>query len=276
MRFERFLTKNEFDAPELPEILEFHDRTELKPHASYELFLRIGAYVHSARGAFEQANNYKTYDGGTITTLPECTETDAFTQTLSQRQSCRSFDKALSEDRTDLDKALSLCTVNRSVNAFDDSDAHKITSRPYPSAGGLFPSEIYVILREKNYWSVCHLDPIAGHLREISRQSDKDKLISAFCSNQPGLMDEAGGLIVLTSLIKRSVAKYGFTGYKFAMMELGTLGHHASLCLSHYGFENLHWGGAIDAKVEQILDIEGLSEIYGHSIWFGHSAKDSA
>ena len=91
MSIEKYITPHSFDALEMKDILEFHDRTKLKPISSMSFFLRTGLYMDSIRGAQEASRNYKatpSYD----TELINVDVPERLYKAIEQRRSCRSFD----------------------------------------------------------------------------------------------------------------------------------------------------------------------------------------
>ena len=75
---------------------------------------------------------------------------------------------------------------------------------------------------------------------------------------------------VITSLLERTVVKYGYRGYRFALMEAGMIPLILDLTATAYGLGTLHWGGYYDELVNDLLGVDGVSETATACLFVGH------
>lgn len=104
-------------------------------------------------------------------------------------------------------------------------------------------------------------NPIAhSHLREALGDEDGHTL-------------NIGAVFLITSLCERSVVKYGYRGYRFAMMEAGMIPLMLNLAATGIGLGALHWGGFLDDRVNGLLDLDGVSESVTSCLFVGRIAQ---
>lgn len=267
MAFDSYLTPNSFEAPEMPEVLTFHDRTKSKPISSMDAFLRSGQYVDSARGAQEASRNYKLAPDVDVHELVEPLP-ERLTTCLSGRRSCREFDPEGRFDRTRLMAALQCLVTQRKAQSVIDEEVF-FHWRPYPSPGGLYPVEVHLLEREGDDFVLRHVDPAGAKLRTLRAKVPIDEAATALCIGDKTLAQTAKGAILFSAVWERTVVKYGFAGYRFALMELGIVSHHLGLSLSDQGVDTLHWGGFFDDRGTALLGTDPRTETLGHVLWYG-------
>lgn len=104
-----------------------------------------------------------------------------------------------------------------------------IKKRSAPSAGALYPLDIYLILGENALKptgsGVFHYLPIQHALRRLSKKDLRKKVAEA--SLYQLWMAEAPGMIVITAEYPRITGKYGNRGIRYAHIEAG---HVAQNC----------------------------------------------
>jgi SagB-type dehydrogenase family enzyme len=255
-----FISPLGFTAPEMEEIEVFHEATKLKPFHEKTLGQRIGTYLTAERAVIETASNYKDYVEARVTVLPPpapitATVSDAFLA----RASCRSF---AGEPITlgELSQILSAVRATRKATLSQENGLN-LWFRPYPSGGGLYPSEIYVL--------ACNVDGIAPGImhynpREhaVARIGDMPPLsqLRAALGDEEGHAFNVGAIFLITTIPERSVVKYAFRGYRFALMEAGMIPMMLNMAATGVGLGSLHWGGFLDDRANALIDADGISE----------------
>jgi len=133
----------------------------------------------------------------------------------------------------------------------------EIPKRAAPSAGALYPLDIYLIAGEGVAGSliagVYHYEPLQHCLRRLSPGDMRKRVADA--SLYQSWMAEAAGIILITAEYSRITGKYRERGIRYAHFEAG---HVAQNCLLQAESLNLHAGivGAFeDEAIAKILTL---------------------
>lgn len=225
------------------------------------------------------------YHGRESVALPEPERVDCALRTaLNQRRSCRSFaDRGVSRQTvgTVLGRALA---PSRKV---DDGGVPE-TFRPYPSAGGLYPVELYLVVSEGTdlpagtyYYSVrdhaLRVLRTGEEDRDDGGSGDQDGPVADCFMDEPfarGVVADAPATVVLTGALSRIKAKYGPVGYRFALLEAGHVAQNVLLALAALGLGGVPLGSFLDDELDRFLGIDGVNEAALYPIAFGHPQDD--
>lgn len=120
-----------------------------------------------------------------------------------------------------------------------------------PSAGGLFPSELYVfIFNVKDQRpGIYHYHKEKGYLSYI-REID-----NSFIPSINKFVEKSSFLVIITSNFKNLIAKYGPRGYRYALIESGHIGQNFSLSCNYLDIDCRPVGGFFDNKLSRILQL---------------------
>lgn len=267
-----FVTPLGFPAPEMEEIEIFHEATKLKGFHEKTLGRRIGTYLVDERAVVETAGNYKLYTEGEVVSLPPpAAIATPLSDVFLARNSCRSF-SGQPITLAELSQVLSAVRATRKATLSSEKGL-ELWFRSYPSGGGLYPSEIYVALR-----NVEGMAP--GLLHYDARRHALTRIIDAvpFSELRVVLGDEdrltlnAGAVFFISSLPERTVVKYAYRGYRFAMMEAGMIPLMLNLAATGLGLGALHWGGYLDDHVNALIGADGISESVASCLIIGKGA----
>jgi SagB-type dehydrogenase family enzyme len=131
--------------------------------------------------------------------------------------------------------------------------------RPVPSAGALYPLEVYVAVPAVIGVDpgVYHYDPFRHRLAFLSALAFAD-LRSALVD--PSLADVTAALLVVTGVFWRSRVKYGPRGYRFTLLEAGHLVQNALLASTDLELAALPIGGFHDVLLDRLVGADGLDE----------------
>lgn len=272
-RLEEFLTPLGFPAPEMEDIEIFHEATKLKPFHEKTLGRRIGTYLVDERAVVETAGNYKLYTEGEVIPLPPPAPIPAsMTEVILARKSCRSFSgQAITIG--ELSQILSAVRATRKVTLSEDKGL-ELWFRPYPSGGGLCPSEIYAVLRNVDGIEpgLVHYDPRRHALTRIGDALALSELRAAL-GDEDGHTLNVAAVFLISTLPERTVVKYAYRGYRFAMMEAGMIPLMLNLAATGIGLGALHWGGFLDDRVNALIDADGISESVASCLFIGRIAQ---
>jgi SagB-type dehydrogenase family enzyme len=131
--------------------------------------------------------------------------------------------------------------------------------RPVPSAGALYPLELYVVALAVTGIDagVYHYDPFRHRLAALGPASFagvREALVD------PGVADAAAAILVITGVFWRSRFKYGLRGYRFTLLEAGHLVQNAVLAATDLELAALPLGGFHDTMLDQLVGADGLGE----------------
>jgi SagB-type dehydrogenase family enzyme len=131
--------------------------------------------------------------------------------------------------------------------------------RPVPSAGALYPLEVYVVAPAVTGVEpgTYHYDPFRHRLARLGPfgfANLRESLVDQ------SLADVTAALLVVTGVFWRSRVKYGPRGYRFALLEAGHVVQNALLAATDLGLPVLPVGGFHDAATDRIVGADGLDE----------------
>ena len=135
------------------------------------------------------------------------------------------------------------------------------TFRTIPSAGALFPLEIYCLAFNVDGLTpaIYHFDPIRNVLERVRDGELRAELRNAVPMD--GLVSTCPVAFVVTAMLWRSRFKYGQRGYRFALLEAGHLTQNLLLASTALGLGSVPIGGFYDRRVADLLAIDGVNEV---------------
>lgn len=226
------------------------------------LGVRIADFLTNPQTIRRHLAGVKNYDSFPVLPLPatQPLKDIDFTDTLNRRRSKPEFGATLSQQQ--LADLLGNALGSNSEMVPEYAPEQRMHRRPYPSGGGLYPVEFYVLpLRVEGIAPcVAHYSPIKRELRIIRPELSLDQLNEHVLS-MPFAADRCPAvLIFLTGVLQRSTNKYGNKGYKLVMIETGTAGQTLQLVSTAMGFNGLLWNSFFDDEAERLLHIDGVTE----------------
>ncbi|MCF6471970.1 SagB/ThcOx family dehydrogenase [Nonomuraea sp. MG754425] len=199
----------------------------------------------------------KRYGGAREIALPRPEPLDArLHEAIAARRSARRF----SEESLTLPEVASLLLMSAGLPD-EPGGSGRTTFRAAPSAGGLHPTEIYLVVR-----AVDGLAPGVYHYRANDHVLETlllDPAASrrlADASSYPEKLESAAVTLVLTAVFGRTVLKYGERAYRFVVLEIGHVAQNVLLVAAALGCGAIPIGGFVDDEVHAILDVDGVDE----------------
>ena len=172
-------------------------------------------------------------------------------EALEQRRSTRDFSSA----------GLVLDDVSRLLWA-----AQGITSRrgfrTAPSAGALYPLELYVVAGD-----VAGLSPGVYRYRPKQHDlvpvasGDRRKLLAS--AARQGWLGRAPAVLLITGVCERTMAKYGQRGRRYVHMEAGHAAQNVYLAATAQGLGTVMVGAFHDKEVQELLSLPADHEPLG-------------
>lgn len=129
--------------------------------------------------------------------------------------------------------------------------------RAWPSAGGLYPLEVYVVALacQSVESGIHHYDASRHALACIAPCPTREALARMIFADEQ--WEHAAAAIVLTAVFERTQAKYGERGYRFALLEAGHAAQNLLLVAQSLGAPALPIGGFCEDALGEAM---GLTE----------------
>ncbi|MCF6154336.1 MAG: SagB/ThcOx family dehydrogenase [Candidatus Brocadia sp.] len=140
--------------------------------------------------------------------------------------------------------------------------------RTAPSAGALYPFEIYVIANnaEGLPQGIYHY-AVLNHSLELVKLGDFRKVITDAGLKQE-MLGDAHVTFVLSAIFDRIRHKYGERGFRYVYMEAGHISQNIYLQAVSLGLGSVSVGAFLDEEVNQLIGVDGQNEavIYLHAV----------
>jgi SagB-type dehydrogenase family enzyme len=126
--------------------------------------------------------------------------------------------------------------------------------RTTPSAGALYPMEIYVVSKQ----GLFHYLPI-GHKLELLSQKDLRSSLAGAALGQTAV-EEAAIDIVICGVYERMTEKYGKRGIRYVHIEAGHVAQNIHLQAVALGLGSVPIGAFSDEEVKNLLSLQSDHE----------------
>ena len=171
----------------------------------------------------------------------------------------------LTKPKLEGDKSLEACIFEReSIRSFKDKDIEieKISQllwsaqgksshyRTVPSAGGTYPLEIYVVLKDKAFYQYN----IKKHLLELIHEGDFNKTLATASLHQ-NFIQEAPLNIIICAIFSRTCNRYGDRGIRYVFIEVGHCAQNIHLQAVALGLGSVPIGAFDDNEVKRVLNL---------------------
>jgi SagB-type dehydrogenase family enzyme len=130
--------------------------------------------------------------------------------------------------------------------------------RSVPSAGGLYPLELYVhsIALDGFPAGLYHYDPSRSSLALLHQGDSRRDIAETLV--QGDLAQSSSAIVFITALFERTTFKYGGRGYRFTLLEAGHVAQNLNLAAIGLGLTSLNVGGFVDRRADDLLRLDGL------------------
>ena len=220
-------------------------------HLNSEPWLNTAAYDDPANEV-----RYKRYDAPALA-LPARDAVSQVERLIAARRSLRGFaDRAmpLSELATLLRVAYGVIDFRR------DNGGIARFARSVPSAGALYPLELYTATRRVDGVpdGLYHYG-VRAEVLEPVRDGD------AFAAIEPMLLGQtyiatANVLLIVVAVFERTQDKYGPRGYRYVLLEAGHAVQNVALLAAERGLAALPVGGFEDARLNEYVGLDAPRE----------------
>lgn len=143
--------------------------------------------------------------------------------------------------------------------------------RAWPSAGGLYPCDTYVVASKVEGLSpgLYHYNVITSELEHLPSRSPEEILKDGFFWQD--FVSAAAVALIFVAVFERATVKYGERGYRLVLLDAGHAAQNVILTAEQIHLGAVAVGGFCDDSLAADLDIDGISEAVVHSIIVGKS-----
>jgi SagB-type dehydrogenase family enzyme len=215
---------------------------------------------------------FKEYFNAPLIPLPEPQPLSTpLGDTILNRFSCRRFEDAPL-------KLADLSTLLRLAYGIQDhllvGDV-EFLGRPVPSGGGLYALELYLLARRVEHVApgIYHYAVLPHALEQMSAAELPQALVADLFMGQPYVADSAV-VVILTTVLERSLWKYADRGYRYILFEAGHVAQNFNLIACGLGLGSLNLGGFFDAHLASLLGLDLEQEVPLYGIALGVPAQE--
>lgn len=241
----------------------YHENTKYVPGVMDRVRRSIAEFERRSM-RYVGARIDQDYAGRERVALPEPAPLECpVTEALRARRSYRQYGRepVSSEALSRLLQSACGVTATRDV-AEEDLDGDRKHFRAYPSAGALYPVEVYpIVLRSDDLErGIYYYVPRRHELRVL--QTELGPVVEEALDPTSGAVDVAAAsvVVVLTGAFPRSTSKYGPRGYRYVLQESGHLAQNLQLVATGLGLRSVPLGGFYDDPLNDLLGIDGVDE----------------
>jgi SagB-type dehydrogenase family enzyme len=248
----------------------FHEASKFASANFMAQGIQIADYLRSPAWTVSTIANYKHYPTRRELTLPAPRAADlSLVDALERRCSVRAFSGQPIELQ-DLSNILFYGAGVMRTAAVANIANLQMRFRSYPSAGGLYPLELYAILLNVADTAPCviHYNAAAGRAAVLSDGVELTTLRDAV-GDRENFIPTIGAILLVTGIFQRATVKYGHRGYRFALLEAGHMAQNLSLLVTAQNLGCLFWGGYFDDRVNALIDANGVDEAVIHCMFVG-------
>ena len=209
----------------------------------------------------------KEYDDVPLVRLPPPLKPAAdLGEVIERRQSCRQFARLPLR----LPELSTILRQSYGLGHAELIDGFERYRRPVPSAGALYPLEVYLIVNSIDGLEsgVCHYGLIDHSLERLTDTSVRSEVISQLFLDQECVAD-AAAIVVITAVFARTMRKYGDRGYRYILFEAGHVAQNLMLSCGMLGLATLALGGFLDGPLADLLGVDVEIEMPVYAVAVG-------
>ncbi len=254
--------------PSLSEI--FHENTKLHEISLPNAEWVAGQYSFDDMAAMLGARKVYPYQRS-IALAPKQQADPSFQSVVRHRRTVRRFAPApLSFAALSSTLDLSYGVTSEHANLGGLTQRH----RAAPSAGALYPAEIYLYARNIDGLppGLYHYAPEQRSLAEIYAGERLAAVWQACCRQD--YAKQAAVTIFITGVFARTKSKYGERGYRYVLLDIGHLGENLCLAATAANLAITTTCAFYDDEVNRLLGVDGLDEAAVYVAFLGPKADD--
>ncbi|MFF4888097.1 SagB/ThcOx family dehydrogenase [Streptomyces nigra] len=245
----------------------YHENTKLSALHARQL---ADQFTVTPFDLFVTSRGFRQYSDAQCIHLPESEEGAAvgLRELFNRRRSSRevSGEMPLSTLASLLQMSLGPTNITRNTE-FEVSQV----LRAWPSAGGLFPIDFYIIAQSVHGLApgLYHYNFLTHELEQRSARDPHEILTEGFFWQN--FAAEAAVGVILVAPLERSLCKYGDRGYRLVLLDAGHAAQNLLLTAEYLGLRATAVGGFDDDGLAADLGLDGIEEIVVHTLVLGGS-----
>lgn len=259
--------ESQLDPPPLSLSELYHENTKLHP-LTIQQMMPVSDFSAADRQAMSRAHkqypNLPRVKLPAIENIPQNSRT--FDEVVSSRRSLRDF-ADLDLDLNELSKILH--QSYGITGEIPGKNGFRQDIRSAPSAGALYPAEIYIAVRK-----VSGIEPgiyhynVPNHEIELMIPGDPTEKMYEVCCGQE-FVHKTSIVIIMSGVLQRTKLKYGERGYRYALLDIGHLGQNIYLSCTSMGLAVMTTCGFFDDEANKLLRIDGVDETVMYVAFIG-------
>jgi len=177
-------------------------------------------------------------------------------KTLLQRRSYRDF----SRESMSLDELSQLLWACQGITAQVQAPTKTIGLRTAPSAGALYPLEVFAFVKNVSDLpsGIYHYHPGPGineHSIELIQSADREKRLPDATLGQD-CIKKAAVCFIISSVVQRTAVKYGDRSERYVLLEAGHAAQNICLQSEALGLGSVTVGAFYDDKVKALIEFD--------------------
>ena len=204
--------------------------------------------------------------------LPRAKVNSPLAGLVARRQSNRNY--ALTSMQANVLSSILLRTY--SLNMDRKHAGSDMFSRTVPSAGGLYPLEVYVAVeRVDNLQDGLYHYNIMDHGLELMRKGKILVRLGDIALGQD-ILATANIVFIFSAVFARTLRKYGPRGYRYVLFEAGHAAQNCCLAATEYDLGSLCIGGFKDSLLNSLIEVDGFTEAAVYCVAVGYPEDKSS
>lgn len=248
-----------------------HEQTRLHRSSVRRRSRTIARFLFDPKTISESTRLFEPSHEDGIIALPEPSLPKRhFSKVLAERRSTRRPQLNQPISMNQLSAILHMAVRVNRVTVAQRAENAFYRLRPYPSPGGLYGGEIYVLpaavpgLEDRPYRYDATRHALVDYGAACATFQHVE---TAEAAAAPALA------LIITSVYERITAKYGLRGFRLAMIEAGHIGQNITLAATASNLPSLLYSSFYDSELETMLGIDGITEVALSSVLIGGSGE---
>ena len=234
-------------------------------HLNSEPWLNDEAYENAGGQAA-----VSVLDASTVVVPLPPPEASELASLWARRRSCRTF---AARTMPLANAAARAAAAQGVVEVSRNDDGHSLIRRSAPSAGGLYPLDVYVFTTRVADLpdGLYRYNPVAHSLEERARGDVHAWL--ARLTYAGSFIANANLVFAVSATFARCQKKYGPRGYRYILLESGHAVQNVCLRAVELGLETLCLGGFVDSLVNEALGLTSTEAGVVYMVAAGYDAS---
>ena len=249
----------------------FHENTKLQRVAA---LANVASDNYGAREFDAMTRAYKRYrlhPQVPLPSLPVGTVGPPFGEVIATRRSHRDF----ASDQLSLSQVSAILQWSYGITGYAGMPGGGVQRfRAVPSAGALYPAEIYLGIRavEGLEGGIYHYEVPVNSLALLGRGDPTGRLYEVCCRQE--YARQAAMVVLISGVVERTKRKYGDRGYRYVLLDIGHLGENLYLACTALGLAMVTTCGFYDNEAADLLGIDGCDEAVFYVAFIGRKPAD--